>query len=135
VSRLLTEDEVIREGERLGRELPPGSVLLFRGQIGAGKTTLIKAIARGLGVDSPTSSPTYALVHNYQGRRGPVYHVDCYRLGSPEEAGGIDWEGMLAEGDAILVEWPERAGPWVPRATHEFTLSHVDDPDLRRLED
>ena len=58
----------------------------------------------------PATSPTYALVHRYQGARGPVFHLDCFRLRSPDEAADLDWEGLLSEGDAILIEWPERAG-------------------------
>jgi tRNA threonylcarbamoyladenosine biosynthesis protein TsaE len=132
--RELTEAELTGEGELLGRSLPPGSVLLFEGDLGAGKTTLVQAVARGLGVTQPATSPTYALVHHYQGRRGPVYHLDCYRLRSPEEAADLDWETLLREADALLIEWPERAGDWVPAPTMRFHLSHLDDPTRRGLE-
>lgn len=132
--RLLTEQELVSEGEMLGRSLPPHTVLLFEGDLGAGKTTLIKAIARGLGVDQPATSPTYALVHHYEGRRGAVYHLDCYRLKHADEAADLDWETLLRDGDALLIEWPERAGDWVPIATRRFRLSHVDDPTRRALE-
>ena len=132
--RDLTEAELTAEGELLGRSLPSGSVLLFEGDLGAGKTTLVKAVARGLGVTQPATSPTYALVHHYQGRRGPVYHLDCYRLRSPEEAADLDWETLLREADALLIEWPERAGDWVPAPTMRFHLSHLDDPTRRGLE-
>ena len=132
--RHLTETDLIEEGETLGRSLPPGAVLLFAGDLGSGKTTFIKAIARGLGVQRPATSPTYALVHRYHGRRGPVFHVDCYRLESPEEAHGLDWEGMVRDGDAILVEWPERAEGWLPPATARYRLHHLDDPERRGVE-
>lgn len=132
--RELTETELTEEGELLGRSLPPGSVLLFEGDLGAGKTTMVQAVARGLGVTQPATSPTYALVHHYQGRRGPVYHLDCYRLRNPEEAADLDWETLLREGDALLIEWPERAGDWVPAPTMRFHLSHLDDPTRRGLE-
>lgn len=132
--RELTETELTEEGELLGRSLPPGSVLLFEGDLGAGKTTMVQAVARGLGVTQPATSPTYALVHHYHGRRGPVYHLDCYRLRSPEEAADLDWETLLREGDALLIEWPERAGDWVPAPTMRFHLSHLDDPTRRGLE-
>lgn len=132
--RTLTQPELEAAGEELGRSLPPGAVLAFEGDLGAGKTTLIKAVTRGLGVVAPASSPTYALVHRYQGRRGPVFHLDCFRLRDPEEAADLDWEGLLAEGDAILVEWPERAGPWLPTPTRRFRLHHLDQPDRRGLE-
>ena len=133
--RLLTESQLGDLGEALGRKLPPSSILLFRGEVGAGKTTLIKAIAKGLGVQSATASPTFALVHRYQGTRGPVFHVDCYRLRTPDEAQDLDWDRLLRDGDALLIEWPDQAGAWLPEATHQFRLAHVDDPDLRRLEE
>ncbi|HXE57187.1 MAG TPA: tRNA (adenosine(37)-N6)-threonylcarbamoyltransferase complex ATPase subunit type 1 TsaE [Gemmatimonadales bacterium] len=132
--RPLTETELVEEGERIGRDLPPGALLTFEGELGAGKTTLIQAIARGLGVEAPATSPTYALVHRYQGRRGPVFHLDCYRLRTPDEAADLDWESLLAEGDAVLVEWPERAAEWVPAPTLRFRLHHLDDDTRRGLE-
>ena len=122
------------EGEELGRNLPRGAVLVFEGDLGAGKTTFIRAIVRGLGVPTAATSPTYALVHRYAGPRGPVFHLDCYRLRDPGEAADLDWEGLLSEGDAVLIEWPERAGPWVPEPTMRFRLGHLDDPGRRSLE-
>jgi tRNA threonylcarbamoyladenosine biosynthesis protein TsaE len=134
MSRSLSQTELEAEGEALGRRLRPGEVVTFEGELGAGKTTFIKAVARGLGVRRPATSPTYALVHRYQGNRGPVFHLDCFRLRSPDEAADLDWEGLLAEGDAILVEWPERALGWVPAPTRRFRLFHVEEPELRGLE-
>jgi len=130
----LTEAELIADAERFGRALPPGSVVYLEGELGAGKTTAVRALARGLGVDETTSSPTYALVHRYAGRRGPVFHLDCFRLRSPAEAADLDWEGLVGEGDVLLVEWPERAAGWVPPATHRVRLAHVADPDRRAVE-
>ncbi len=131
--RVVTEAELVAEGEQFGRRLAPGSVILLEGELGAGKTTLIRAIVRGLGGSDAASSPTYTLVHHYEGRRGPVYHVDCYRLRSPDEAADLDWE-TLGAADALLIEWPERGGAWIPPVTHRFRLFHVDDPDRRLLE-
>jgi tRNA threonylcarbamoyladenosine biosynthesis protein TsaE len=132
--RELTRAELSEEGERLGRSLPPRSVLTFEGELGAGKTTFVQAIARGLGVTGPATSPTYALVHHYRGRRGPVFHLDCYRLRSSDEATDLDWEGLLLEGDVVLIEWPERVGDWLPAPTCRFRLHHVADADRRGLE-
>lgn len=132
--RELTEAELVAEGETLGRSLPPGAVLLFEGDLGAGKTTFVRAIARGLGVETGATSPTYALVHHYEGRRGPVYHLDCYRLWTPDDAADLDWETLLRDGDAVLVEWPERAGAWIPAPTRRFRLHHVSNPERRGLE-
>jgi tRNA threonylcarbamoyladenosine biosynthesis protein TsaE len=132
-ARVLTEAELRAEGERLGRQIPPRSVLWLQGDLGAGKTALARAVVSGLGGGDVASSPTYALVHHYHGSRGPVYHVDCYRLRSADEAADLDWE-TLAGADTLLVEWPERAGPWVPAPTLRLRLSHVPDPDRRALE-
>ena len=134
MTRSLTQDELEAEGEVLGRGLRPGELVTFEGDLGAGKTTFIKAVARGLGVAGPATSPTYALVHRYQGSRGPVFHLDCFRLRSPDEAADLDWEGLMSEGDAILVEWPERAGSWLPAPSRRFRLSHDADPTRRGLE-
>jgi tRNA threonylcarbamoyladenosine biosynthesis protein TsaE len=132
--RTVTQAELEAEGERLGRTLAPGELLTFEGDLGAGKTTFIKAIVRGLGVAGGASSPTYALVHRYAGRRGPVFHLDCFRLRAPDEAADLDWEGLLRDGDAILVEWPERAGAWLPPPARRFRLHHLPDPDRRGLD-
>jgi tRNA threonylcarbamoyladenosine biosynthesis protein TsaE len=134
VTRSLTRAELEAVGEALGRALRPGELVTFEGDLGAGKTTFIQAVVRGLGVSQPATSPTYSLVHRYHGSRGPVFHLDCFRLRSPDEAADLDWEGLLAEGDAILVEWPERAGGWIPQPGRRFRLSHVADPDRRGLE-
>jgi tRNA threonylcarbamoyladenosine biosynthesis protein TsaE len=134
VTRVVTESELAAEAERVGAALPPRAVVYLEGELGVGKTTAVRALARGLGVRDATSSPTYALVHRYQGTRGPVFHLDCYRLRSPDEAADLDWAGLLAEGDALLVEWPERAVGWVPPATHRVRLAHVADPVRRAVE-
>lgn len=134
MSRLVSEAELVAEGERLGASLAPGAVVHLAGDLGSGKTTLVRALARGLGVNEATSSPTYALVHRYAGSRGPVYHLDCYRLASEDEAGDVDWQGMAADADAVLIEWPERAGAWTLPPSLTIRLGHAADPALRTLE-
>ncbi|HEV8612785.1 MAG TPA: tRNA (adenosine(37)-N6)-threonylcarbamoyltransferase complex ATPase subunit type 1 TsaE [Gemmatimonadales bacterium] len=129
----LDEAGLVALAEELGRSLSPGEVVWLSGELGAGKTTFVKGLVRGLGVATPATSPTYALVHHYQGPRGPVYHVDCYRLRTPDEAHDLDWE-TLAAGDALLIEWPERALAWAPRATRKIVLSHTANPELRQVE-
>ena len=132
--RVLTEAELAAEGERIGRNLGPGAVVHLQGELGTGKTTMVRAIARGLGVEEAASSPTYALVHRYAGRRGPVFHLDCFRLQQPDESADLDWEGLAADGDALLIEWPERAAGWAPAPTLRLRLSHLADPAVRGLE-
>ena len=136
MSETLSESQLRERGDQFGRSLPPKSIVLLEGELGAGKTTLIQAIARGLGVEVNATSPTYALVHRYEGRRGPVYHLDCYRLRHPDEAADLDWETLIREGDAVLIEWPEKAGSYVPAATMRLRLSHIpDQPEMRRLDE
>jgi tRNA threonylcarbamoyladenosine biosynthesis protein TsaE len=130
---VLTEAELVSRGEQLGRELAPGAVILLSGDLGAGKTTLARAIIRGLGGGDAVSSPSYALVHHYHGARGDIYHVDAYRLRHPDEAADLDWE-TLGSAEALLVEWPERAAGWVPPASLRIALGHTADDERRVLE-
>src|SRR5438445_665887 len=102
---------------------------------GSGKTTLVQAICRGLGARALATSPTYALVHHYEARAAPVYHVDCYRLKSPDEARDLGFDDMTRERAIVLIEWPERAGPWAPPLDRHFRLSHGDEPEIRALEE
>ena len=110
-----------------------GFFLVLEGPEGAGKTTFVKALVRGLGSLVEATSPSYSLVHRYPGPRGPIYHVDCYRLRTPEQAADLDWEG-LHRANALLIEWPERAGPWALPPTRKIRLEHGADPDRRWLE-
>lgn len=131
---LLTEAALRHWGEAFGAHLAPGSVVTLSGPLGAGKTTLVQAIARGLGVTAPATSPTYTYVHRYEGRRGPVFHLDCYRLRHPDDAADLDWESILREGDAALIEWPERGGAWIPEPQFRLALDYAEDPERRTLE-
>jgi tRNA threonylcarbamoyladenosine biosynthesis protein TsaE len=130
---LFTESDLRSWGVQFGAGLPPGSIVTLSGPLGAGKTTLVQAIAEGLGVAAPATSPTYTYVHRYAGRRGPVFHLDCYRLRHPDDAADLDWEAILREGDAALIEWPERGGPWIPTPKVRLTLGYADDPERRTL--
>jgi tRNA threonylcarbamoyladenosine biosynthesis protein TsaE len=127
--------ELSRFGEELGRTLTAPAVIGLSGELGTGKTTLVQAICRGLGATALATSPTYALVHHYEARGAPVYHVDCYRLKAPDEARDLGFEDMVRERAIVLVEWPERAGGWVPPLDRHFRLSYGDAPDIRELEE
>ena len=128
---MVSERELSELGEALGRRLASGAVVFLEGDLGAGKTTLARAIVRGLGAADAMSSPTYALVHHYHGHRGDIYHVDCYRLRSPDAAADLDWE-QLVNSEALIIEWPERGGAWVPEPSVRVTLRHLDDDASRR---
>jgi tRNA threonylcarbamoyladenosine biosynthesis protein TsaE len=122
-------------GEAFGHGLRRPAVVGLSGELGAGKTTLVRAIAAGLGVRQPVTSPTFALVHRYDGAGCTVYHVDGYRLRRPGEAADLGFDEMAREGDAVvLVEWPERFGAELPPLTWHLRLSYVDDPARRRVE-
>jgi tRNA threonylcarbamoyladenosine biosynthesis protein TsaE len=133
MKRLVTEPELIALGKSLGGALEPGEVVWLEGEMGAGKTTLVRAMASGLGVRQGATSPTYSLVHRYQGAGGPVYHVDCYRLRRSDEARDLDWEGMTGAA-ALLIEWPERAGEWALPPTRRIRLAHAVDESQRWIE-
>jgi len=91
-------------------------VCLFYGQMGAGKTTLIKALCEIWGVEDNVSSPTFALVNEYQNQKGQVfYHFDFYRIEDEEEAWDIGTEDYFYSGNYCLVEWPERIEGLLPR--------------------
>jgi len=132
---LCREDELNRFGEELGRALRAPAVIGLSGELGTGKTTLVQAICRGLGAHALATSPTYALVHHYDGAGTAVYHVDCYRLKAPDQARDLGFDDMVREGAIVLIEWPERAGPWAPPLDRHFRLSYGEDPDTRELEE
>lgn len=124
---------LVRWGEAVGRALiGSGRTVLLSGEVGAGKTTLAQALARGLGVTVPVTSPTFTLVHEYPVPEGVVRHLDLYRLSGPEALDALGWDELLA-GDAVtLVEWPERAeGRWPPGAWHVTLDIPADGPDVR----
>jgi len=122
-------------GREFARSLGPPAAVGLSGDLGTGKTTLIRAIAAGLGVSTPVTSPTFALVHRYDGAACIVYHVDGYRLRRPAEAVDLGLDDMLRESDAvILIEWPERLGAAAPPLTHRIALAYTDDDLVRRLD-
>ena len=135
--RRVDEAALARFGEAFARSLrPPPSVAVgIAGDLGAGKTTLVRAIARGLGVAEPVTSPTFALVHRYAGAGTTVYHVDGYRLKRASEVADLGIEDALAEPDSVvLIEWPERLGAALPPLAHRITLAYADDDAHRLLE-
>ncbi len=130
----LTRDELVAWGEAFGRSARAPLVVALGGDLGAGKTTLVQAICRGYGVAEPVTSPTYALVHEYEAPRGVVWHADLYRLRGPEELDGLGWDELVASDWLGLIEWPARAGARLPAGTVPLDLEHVpDDPDRRIL--
>ncbi len=135
--RRVDEAALARFGEEFARALrpPPPVVVGITGELGTGKTTLVRANAGGLGVEEPVTSPTFALVHRYAGRGATVYHVDGYRLKAPSEALDLGLDDILSEPDSVvLIEWPERLGKLLPVLSHRIDLRYTDDPLIRTLE-
>lgn len=128
----LREADLHRFASGIAATLRPGAVVWLRGPLGAGKTTLARALAKARGAHTEATSPTYGLAHRYEGSAGAIAHVDCYRLREPEEAAELDWAGLEA-GNLLLIEWPERAGPWAPRPDLTITFEPGDAPDERRV--
>ena len=100
-------EETERVGEALGRIVRPGTVIAYRGDLGAGKTAFTRGLARGLGYREPVTSPTYTIVNEYLGGRLPLFHFDMYRLGSSDDLWDIGWEDYLERGGVCAVEWSE----------------------------
>jgi tRNA threonylcarbamoyladenosine biosynthesis protein TsaE len=109
----------------------PGDVIALRGELGVGKTTFARAFIRARGGDEAVPSPTFTLVQVYELPGGAIWHIDCYRLRSPEEAWELDIEDAFADGIA-LVEWPELLGPLLPPRRLEILLSPGARPNARR---
>ena len=94
-------------GAALGRILPAGTVIAYRGDLGAGKTAFTRGLARGLGYGEPVTSPTYTIVNEYLGGRLPLFHFDMYRLVSADDLWDIGWEDYLDRQGVCAVEWSE----------------------------
>lgn len=101
------ENELIAIGERIGRQLEVQDILVLTGDLGAGKTTLTKGIARGLDISQMVKSPTYTIVREYDGRL-PLYHLDVYRIGDDPDS--IDLDDFLYGDGVTVIEWGELLG-------------------------
>ena len=121
-----SEEETIALGERLARTLPPGTVVLLIGNLGAGKTTLAKGIVKGLGAGEPdeVSSPTFTLIHEY-GSPPAVYHVDLYRLDTARDAATLGLDDLFESGAVVLIEWGERFPHLMPANHIEIHLKSL----------
>jgi tRNA threonylcarbamoyladenosine biosynthesis protein TsaE len=122
-------------GTRLGASLAGGPVVIaLRGDLGAGKTTLARAIARGAGVSGSIPSPTYNLLFRYEGRNGrSVAHLDLYRLEKEEDVWALGWSELPGHDELVLIEWPERAESLLPTPRWEVELVESSDQELREV--
>ena len=100
-------EETEKIGEALAKSLQPGTILAYRGDLGAGKTAFTRGLARGLGCKETVTSPTYTIVNEYLGGRLPLCHFDMYRLASSDDLWDIGWEDYLDREGVCAVEWSE----------------------------
>jgi len=107
--------------------------LLFNGEMGAGKTTLIKAICEFLGVEDTVSSPTFSIVNEYEGGGNVIYHFDFYRIEDEDEAYAIGFEEYEYNGDFLFIEWSERIPNLIPEESHIINIL-LENNGLRTIE-
>lgn len=129
----LTETELKAWGMELGRGTSPPLLITLTGELGAGKTTLAQSICSGYGVFEEVTSPTYSLVHQYSASKSAVFHIDLYRIESPEQLTNIGWDEIVAARALVLVEWPERAGARLPEDHLPIDLDYVPNDPARRI--
>jgi tRNA threonylcarbamoyladenosine biosynthesis protein TsaE len=120
-------------GGELAAELSGGDVVLVSGELGSGKTTLVRGAARALGVADPVTSPTFGIGHRYRGRDVDVSHLDLYRLAGLEHEDPDLLEDYFGPARIVFVEWPEAAGRTLAQARVRVTLIHRG-ADRRQIE-
>ncbi|WP_420125146.1 tRNA (adenosine(37)-N6)-threonylcarbamoyltransferase complex ATPase subunit type 1 TsaE [Longimicrobium sp.] len=131
---VLTEEALERWGRRIGAEAHTPLVIALRGDLGAGKSTLARAVAHGAGVEGDVPSPTFNLVFRYDTPRGvQVQHLDLYRLEDPDEVWELGWQELGAPDELVLIEWPERAESLLPTPRWEVAIEDEGDPASRRV--
>ena len=119
--------ELPRVAEAVIEALDGRSVVLLRGGMGAGKTTLVSRIAALLGAEDTVTSPTFALVNQYEGQQCRIYRFDFYRIDSIEEVFDLGYEEYFYSGDLCLVEWPEKIEPLIPDGAMVVRITAGDD--------
>ena len=122
----LSPEETQAVGARLGARLRAGDVVACIGELGAGKTCFLQGLARGLGVETDVTSPTFVLVNRYRGRL-PVYHVDAYRTASLTELVDLGLQEMLHGDGVTVIEWADKLLPLLPPSTITVTITGLGD--------
>lgn len=123
-------DETRILGACLAPTLVPGDVISLSGDLGAGKTVFVQGLATALGVEAPVTSPTFTIVHEYEGRY-PVTHMDVYRLDSFQEVLDLGFEELLDPAAILVVEWGEAVTPLFPPSYLEVEITQAEAPDHR----
>ena len=126
-------EETIAFGRSLAETLTPPKLVLLRGELGAGKTILVKGIAVGFHAarEEDVTSPTFTLVHEYRGPQVNVYHIDLYRVDTPRELETLGLDDLLAETSVLLIEWGEKFPRFIKERDMEIALKRVGESDRR----
>jgi tRNA threonylcarbamoyladenosine biosynthesis protein TsaE len=126
-------EETIAYGRELAAELAPPRIVLLRGDLGAGKTTLVKGIAEGFHAAraEDVTSPTFTLIHEYRSPRATLYHIDLYRIETQREFDTLGLDDLLAPDSILLIEWGEKFPRLVRDRDIEITLERVAETERR----
>ena len=126
--------ETVAFGRSLAASLAPPKLVLLRGELGAGKTTLVKGIAEGFlaAKEEDVTSPTFTLVHEYRGPQVNVYHIDLYRVDTPRQLETLGLDDLMADNAVLLIEWGEKFSRFVRERDVEIALESVGE-DKRRI--
>ena len=133
---LNSSEETLKLGEIIGKSLNPGSIIALVGDLGAGKTVLVKGIAKGLGLEEEPNSPTFVIMNYYEGEI-PLYHFDLYRLSDEDELVGIGYDECFFGNGVCAVEWADRISEIFPEHTIKIDItipeSDIDDSVTKRV--
>ena len=126
-------EETITLGRRLASSLTPPKLVVLRGELGAGKTTLIKGIAEGFRAASEedVTSPTFTLVHEYRGPEAVVYHIDLYRVDTARELETLGIDDLISENSVLLIEWGEKFARFLRERDVEIALERLGENERR----
>lgn len=126
-------DETIALGEKIGKKLSKGDVIAFKGDLGAGKTTITRGISIGLGLGDNVTSPTFALVNEYRGKEISLIHFDMYRITNSDDVELTGFWDYIEEGCILAVEWSENISDVIPRNSIIISFKRIDD-NTREIE-
>jgi tRNA threonylcarbamoyladenosine biosynthesis protein TsaE len=132
---IATADDMCELGQRLGAAIDGAEgplVVTLRGELGAGKTTLVRGVLRALAIEGAIRSPTYTLIEPYESRGRSLYHLDLYRVTDPSEVEHLGIRDFMEKDALLLIEWPENGGSALPRADLSVRINYVGTGDAAR---
>ena len=131
---IANEKDTEKLGENIGQKVQPGTVIALIGDLGTGKTTLTKSIARGLGVTETVTSPTFNIIREYKSGKLPLYHFDVYRIGDPDEMFELGYEEYFYGDGVCVVEWADIIEELLPEDAVVITIDRGASDEEREYE-